>query len=268
MANQTISRRIVFGSIICAGLGLNSNRAMAQNIGEILNAISVTKTPKTSILGAGLSNVEIDNGLREALSNGAIAAILRTGKLDGFWADNLIRIPLPSTLGKLQKSLKPLGLSKPFDDLQLKMNRAAENSVPLAKDIFMGAIRNFTIPDVVGVLNGGPNAGTMLLKDKTKPLLMDAFRPQMQNAIDTSGAGLTLSKIDKKYGSQIGALGNLGGTNTSAKKQDLKSQLVDYAVSKSLDGLFYYIANEESEIRKNPAKRTSDLLKKVFSAVK
>ena len=32
-----------------------------------------------------------------------------------------------------------------------------------------------------------------------------------------------------------------------------------------MDGVFYYLAKEEAAIRNNPAKRTTDLLAKVFS---
>ncbi len=264
MSDKNLRRNFIFGLSAIGFTSLATRNAFAQNIqlNDVLNAISGAKsTNKTSILSAS----EADGGLREALTNGAIAAVLRTGKLDGFWQDNKIKIPLPGTLGKLQKSLQPYGLSSSFDDLQLKINRAAENSAPKAKEIFVSAIKSFTINDAMSILQGGENAGTNLLKEKTKPQLISAFRPQMLDAIDKTGAGVSIGKIDKKYGAQLGSLGNITGTKTQG--QDLKSQLVDYAVSKSLDGIFYYIAAEEAAIRKDPAKRTSDLLKKVFGGL-
>ncbi len=261
MSNKFLRRNFIFGLSAIGAYNFMPKKLLAQNIqlNDLLNAVNATK--KTS----NLSLTEADGGLREALTNGAIAAVLKTGKLDGFWQDSKIKIPLPGTLGKLQKSLQPYGLSSTFDDLQLKINRAAENSAPKAKEIFVNAIKSFTINDAMSILKGGENAGTNLLKEKTKPQLISAFRPQMLDAIDKTGAGISIGKIDKKYGAQLGSLGNITGNNT--KTQDLKSQLVDYAVSKSLDGIFYYIATEEAAIRKDPAKRTSDLLKKVFGGL-
>ncbi|MGZ3559404.1 MAG: DUF4197 family protein, partial [Thermodesulfobacteriota bacterium] len=40
--------------------------------------------------------------------------------------------------------------------------------------------------------------------------------------------------------------------------------LDQYVVSKALDGLFHMVGEEEEKIRKNPAARTTDLLKEVF----
>lgn len=264
MSDNNLRRDFIFGLTAIGFTSLAARNAFAQNVqlNDVLNAISGAKSSKkTSLLSAS----EADGGLREALTNGAIAAVLRTGKVDGFWQDSKIKIPLPGTLGKLQKSLQPYGLSSSFDDLQLKINRAAENSAPKAKEIFVNAIKSFTINDAMSILQGGENAGTNLLKEKTKPQLISAFRPQMLDAIDKTGAGVSIGKIDKKYGAQLGSLGNITGTKTQG--QDLKSQLVDYAVSKSLDGIFYYIGTEEAAIRKDPAKRTSDLLKKVFGGL-
>jgi hypothetical protein len=47
---------------------------------------------------------------------------------------------------------------------------------------------------------------------------------------------------------------------------DAKADLTEYVVGKGLDGIFYYVAQEEAAIRNNPAKRTTEILKKVFGA--
>jgi len=44
------------------------------------------------------------------------------------------------------------------------------------------------------------------------------------------------------------------------------TDLDGYVTGKTLDGLFLMIAEEEKKIRENPLARSSDLLKKVFSA--
>jgi hypothetical protein len=47
---------------------------------------------------------------------------------------------------------------------------------------------------------------------------------------------------------------------------DVKADLTTYVVEKGMDGIFYYMAKEEAAIRQNPAKRTTELLQKVFGA--
>jgi hypothetical protein len=45
---------------------------------------------------------------------------------------------------------------------------------------------------------------------------------------------------------------------------DVKADLTTYVVEKGMDGIFHYIAVEEAAIRQNPAKRTTELLQRVF----
>ena len=47
---------------------------------------------------------------------------------------------------------------------------------------------------------------------------------------------------------------------------DAKADLTTYVVEKGMDGIFHYIALEEAAIRQNPAKRTTELLQRVFGA--
>ena len=267
-------REISFGLLLTLAAPMFPRIAQAQSsdVTKLLEIIknSQSKTSNNKAL-SGITGLEADGGIREALLNGAISAILKTGKTDGYWGDNLIRIALPKPFGSLQKNLKYIGASKLLDDLHLKINRAAESAVQGTREIFANTIKTFTIADGIQILRGGEQAGTMLLMDKTKPQLINLFRPNMTKAIDDTGAGLALEKISKKYNSQLNKLGDisqLGKQNgVSTENKDFKAQFIDYSVAKSLDGLFYYIGQEEASIRKNPAKRTSDLLKKVFGAL-
>jgi hypothetical protein len=45
---------------------------------------------------------------------------------------------------------------------------------------------------------------------------------------------------------------------------DVKNNLMSYALGKALDGIFFYLAKEDKGIRENPAKRTTEILSKVF----
>lgn len=268
-------RKIIMGFGASLPLFLFEN-AFAQNIdlNSILGAVTKASTTSNGTLPLGVSETDANSGMKEALVNGAVAAVLRLGKVDGYWQDSKVRIPLPKPFNQIQKNLQPLGLSSKFDDLQLKINRAAEIAAPKAKAIFVNTIKSVTLEDVTGIIRGGNTAGTEFLKAKTKPALMTEFRPPMLTAVNSSGAAKSLANVNAKYGSQIqmlGGLTNLRNQNnvetTKGAKSDLTSQFVDFACSKALDGLFYYIGQEEAAIRQDPMKQTSSLLKKVFGGL-
>ena len=268
-------RKLIMG--IGAGFPLflfETARAQNVDLNSILGVITKTQTQSTGGLPLGVSQADANSGMKEALINGAAAAVLRLGKFDGYWQDGKVRIPLPKPFNQIQKNLQPLGLSSKFDDLQLKINRAAEVAAPKAKTIFVNTIKSVTLEDITGIIRGGDTAGTEFLKAKTKPALMTEFRPPMLTAVNSSGAAKSLANVNAKYGSQIqmlGGLTNLRGQNnvetTKGAKSDLTSQFVDFACSKALDGLFYYIGQEEAAIRQDPMKQTSSLLKKVFGGL-
>lgn len=226
--------------------------AQAQSLGDLLNGVFGTSPKYTERKAAdGLSNSEVQSGLKEALILGAQAVGSQLAQTDGYFGDNQIRIPLPGRLNDVQSRLSQFGLSGPLDDLQLRLNRAAETAAPEAADLVIDAVRSLTIEDAMALLNGGDTAATDLLRRKTEPDLQLLLRPHMQSALAGSGALEQLDNVSSRYG-------------VSGVTEDLKTQLIDNAVDKGLDGLFFYLAKEEQDIRKNPVKRTTDLLRRVF----
>jgi len=201
----------------------------------------------------GLSQFEIDAGLRQALEIGATNVSSQLGAEDGFFGDSRIRIPLPGRLGDLQSNLQKIGFSGPLDDLQLRMNRAAEASMPEARRLVISAVKSITLEDAVGILRGGDTAATDFLRGRTETSLRDAFAPHIDKALQNSGAFQSLNTVAANNG--------LGGLASN-----LQGDMRDHAVNFGLDGMFYYVAQEEKKIRENPVARTTDLLKKVFGA--
>ncbi|MDV6332339.1 DUF4197 domain-containing protein [Asticcacaulis sp. 201] len=199
-----------------------------------------------------VSEKDAQTGLRDILTKGTQAAVERVSRPDGYWGDTRIQIPLPKTLAKTQKLLKPLGQSGLLDDLHLRMNRAAESAAPAAKGLFIDAIKGMTIKDAVGIINGGDTSGTQYLQRTATPGLKTAFTPPMQNAMQQTGAVDYLDRVVKRNNMQ-GFL-----------KTDAKTYLGDYAVGLALQGLFYYVGSEEAAIRRDPAKRTTQILKAIF----
>lgn len=200
-----------------------------------------------------LTAAEIDAGLREALTLGTGNVATQLGRPNGYFGDPKIRIPLPKTYRDVQKNLALIGASGPLDDIELRINRAAEASVPEARTLIVGAIRSMTIEDALGILRGGNTAATDFLRARTESQLTSAFTPHVRSALASSGAFTAL----RSYASSAG----LGGATSS-----LQADLTSHAVKLGLDGIFFYVAEEERKIRENPLARTTDLLRKVFGA--
>ncbi len=202
---------------------------------------------------AGLSDAEIDAGLRQALTLGTETVAGQLGAVDGFFGDPRVQIPLPGRLADLQNNLAAVGASGPLDDLQLLMNRGAEAAMPVARDLVVDAVSSITLEDALGLLQGGETAATDFLRARTEPGLVDAFRPQIDQALGQSGAFQALDDVTGRYG--------LSGLTSS-----LRGDLAEQATSRALDGMFLYVADEERKIRENPAARTTDLLRRVFGS--
>ncbi|MEL6664354.1 MAG: DUF4197 domain-containing protein, partial [Pseudomonadota bacterium] len=202
---------------------------------------------------AGLSQYEIEAGLREALTIGTERVAADLGQVDGYFGDPQIRIPLPGRLGDIQNSLQRVGLSAPLDDLQLRLNRGAEAAVPQAKSLVISAVQSITLEDALGILQGGDTAATDFLRSKTESGLRDALTPHIESALQSSGAYTALDGVAQNNG--LGAL-------SASLRDDLTTSAVNYG----LDGLFLYVAAEEKRIREEPVARTTELLRKVFGA--
>lgn len=199
----------------------------------------------------GLSNDEIVQGLKEALSVGANNAGKQLSSVDGFFKDAAIKILMPPEAQKAEKKLRSLGMGKLVDDAILSMNRAAEDAAKSAAPIFINAVKQMSIQDAVGILRGGDFAATGYLKDKTTSPLTEAFRPVIENS---------LKKVDAtKYWNTVFT------TYNKFSSDKVNPDLSAYVTEKSLAGIFHQLGLEEQKIRKDPMARTTDILKKVFS---
>lgn len=203
--------------------------------------------------GGPVTAAEIDAGLREALTLGTNNVAGRLGRTDGYFGDPRVRIPLPRTYRDIQTNLARIGASGPLDDLELRVNRAAEAAMPEVRTLVVNAVRQITIEDAVRILNGGDTAATDYLRARTETSLRAAFTPHARDALARSGAFTALETIASQHG--------FGGAT-----QSLQADLTANAVQFGLDGLFLYVAEEEKNIRENPLARTTELLRRVFGA--
>ncbi len=211
------------------------------------------------IMGSGaLSQADAAMGIRAALSNGILSALGIVGRDGGFLNDGQIHIPLPKVLADVQSVMSTIGAGSILSQLETQLNRGAEKAAPIAKDIFFDAISGLSISDAIGIVRGPENAATTYLQDRTTPRLTALFSPIMENALGQTGA---LRLLDQATNSlrNIPFAPSLG-TNA-------RTDLITHGVNYGLTGVFHYVAKEEAAIRRYPAKRTSEILRRVFGVV-
>ena len=198
-----------------------------------------------------LSDSKIASGLKEALQVGATNAVKSTGRRDGYFGNQAIKILMPKNLRPLEQGLRAVGYGPKVDDFVLSMNRSAEAAAPAAKKIFIDAILSMSFDDARKILSGGDTAATDYFKSKTTEQLTVAFRPVVEKTMDQNS-------VTQQYKQLVGQ----AQTIPFMKSRNL--DVTNYVVSQALNGLFYMLGQEERKIRKDPAAQTTNLLKQVF----
>lgn len=227
-----------------------SSSAIAQDFGKLKQ--KVTETVKTETgSGSSLTEGEVANGLKEALTNGIEKGVAQLSKPDGYFKDAQIKIPLPDEAKMVESKLRQIGQGEQVDQAIESLNRAAEDAASGAKDLFVNAIKNMTVTDAMGLLKGNDDAATRFLEKSTRDALVEKFRPIIKISLDKVGATKHWNTIFTTY-------------NKIPLVTKVNPDLEVYATNKAIDGLFIQIAKQELEIRKNPGARVTDLLKKVF----
>lgn len=210
---------------------------------------------EASALGvADLTNAEASKGLKAALIQGAVKAVGELSKTDGFLANPEVKIPLPSVLKKTEKAMRMLGMGKQLDDLELRMNRAAEAAVPEAKNLLVEAAKKMTLADAKAILGGSDDAATQYFKKHTFAPMAQKFLPVVEKATANVQLAQQYNKLIA-LSSQYGVV----------KKDQLSIE--QYVTQKTLDGVYLMMAKEEAAIRNDPVAQGSALLKKVFGAL-
>lgn len=218
---------------------------LLKKAGGILNKVTGGNT--------SLSNDEIIAGLKEALSVGANNSSQKLAAVDGFFANAAIKVLMPPEAKKVESTLRSAGLGGMVDKAILSMNRAAEEASKSAAPIFINAIKQMSFQDALGILKGSDTAATGYLKGKTSAALTTAFKPVIDEALKKTEATKYWKDVFETYNK----------LPTTFKK--VNTDLSGYVTDKALGGLFYQVALEEQKIRKDPAARVTDILKKVFS---
>lgn len=205
--------------------------------------------------GGGVTEAEAGEGIKEALGQGLVKAVLQLNKEDGFFKDAFYKILLPPDAKKIENTLRDLGMNKMVDKAILQINRAAEDAAGYAKPIFVDAIKSMTISDAIGLVKNGDTSATHFFRVKTTDKLIAAFLPVIKSSLDNLQA-------TKYYGDVVNTYNNFP---TTIRK--INPDLPSFVTGKATDALFDLVAKEEVNIRQNFAARTTDLLRKVFGGM-
>jgi hypothetical protein len=217
---------------------------------ELDQSLKILGLPQAT--GGVLDKAKIAAGLKEASQVWTGNAVNLTGKMDGYLRNQAIKILMPEQLQVFEKGLRTFSFGPEVDDFVTSMNRTAERAAPQAKQIFLSAISDMTFADANQILNGGQTTATDSFLIRTSDKLTATSRPQVEKAMNEVG-------VTRQYKELIGHFKAI-----PFAKNDLMN-IDQYVVGKSLDGLFLMLANEERDIRTNPAARVTTLLKDVFS---
>lgn len=234
---------------VCLAITLvSAQHGVAQDWSSALRQVSGAATAPGK-----LSQGEMSGGLKDALALGSERAIKGLSRKDGFLNDKNVRIPLPGKLRKIESSLRMLGQGKAVDEFLETANRAAEQAIPKAAPIVGDAIRGMSFDDARQILSGPDDAATRYFRSKTSGALTREMLPIVTDATDKAGVTRAFKRMVDKAGPAASMMGD-----------DL--DLDEYITGKTLDGLFFKLAEEEKAIRRDPAARGTDLLKKVFGS--
>lgn len=246
-------KKLLFSSfLVLATSLLFAQKDSSGNLNGMFKKATSIFGKKSSGSSSGLSTDDIVAGLKQALSLGAQKSGDKLSATDGFFKDAAVKILLPEQVRDVENKMRMLGMGKLVDNAELSMNRAAEDASKAAAPIFLDAIKKMTVTNALNILRGSDTAATGYLRKTTSPELITAFRPVIE---------ASLKKVDAtKYWKDVFSAYN------KVSRKPVDTDINSYVTGKALDGLFYYVAQEEISIRKDPAARVTDILKSVFGS--
>jgi hypothetical protein len=243
---RTFLATMVIASIVNLLLLTSAHAGWKDFLGELKNQIETTQKGK-------LSSDEIIEGLKEALRVGTGKAIDILGKPDGFYKDQSVKILMPDELKNVEKLLRNFGQKHLADKFVETMNRAAESSVQSTLEIFVKAIKQMTLKDAMDIYKGREDEATRYFRKTEGPEVHNTILPIVRDATQKTGVTSTYKEMTRKI-------------HQLHLPLDVNMPDIDqYVTEKTMDGIFHKLAKEEAMIRKNPAARTTEILKKVFN---
>jgi len=230
----------------CLTLGSCQTTDVAQVANILLS------NPNTiGAVSSALSNQDITAAFKQALTIGTGEVVGQLGVRNGFNLDPKVHIPLPANLQRVQSALNTVGLSYLMDDLENRVNYAAEIATPHAKELFVNAISSMSFDDVLQIYNGPQDSATRFFESRMSSALASRMQPFVNQAISQAGVVQAFDNVMSQY-------------QNIPFMPDVKADLTSYVVDQGIQGIFFYLGQQEAQIRQDPVRHTTDLLKKVF----
>lgn len=247
-------KNLVLIPLSAACLLLGSCNTTTQTLSNDIAALGHSIFGNVNLQAAtasGHTYQELTDAFKQALKIGTGEVVKQLGTKDGFNLDPKVHIPLPYSLAKVQDTLKTAGLSFMLDDLETRLNRAAEIATPHAKELFINAISEMTFDDAYEIYKGPQDSATTYFREKMSIPLAEKMRPVINQAISQAGVITAYDNVMDKY-------------QAIPLVPDVRADLTNYVLDQGIDGIFFYLAQQEAQIRQDPARHTTELLKKVF----
>lgn len=201
--------------------------------------------------GLGSDQATLETGARDLLSVGMTEAIKVVALENGYFSNQFIKILLPDKWKGIVSVISKLGMQKKLDKLILSMNRAAERAAASALNIFHHFIRGIHFSDLKTILFGGDSSATEFFKSRTERDLTEAYKPVVTEAMNEW-------QVTRHYGELSRKVEHLPVV------KDFAVNIEDYTVNRSLQGLFWMLADKEKAIRNDPRLRVTKALQEIF----
>ncbi len=183
---------------------------------------------------------EQQEGLRGVLSQCVRYAARNLGVKDSFVKNPKVRLSIPSVYISGELLLIETNDNKSAEDLLLRINRAAEGSIPKAAGYFLVAVSQMREKDVVAVsASDDDSAATIQLHRRMAKGLIEVVRPVIQGAMEQE-------RLESIYA--------VKRTEVDVKDAPVPFDAESYLVEKVLEVFFVSMSKEEKALR---AKRSS-----------
>lgn len=194
----------------------------------------------------GLGGFSLDEAVRRLLTTASQRAFADLLQENGFFADELTRIPLPPELGGAGAVASALLRTPAVRDRLLELvNDAAVEAAEAAAPIVYESIRTMSIADALAIVRGGSTAATAYLQDRMGTGIVAAMFPEVGGALRLLGSDL------------------LGRVLQSATGIDFAA-LQEHVTEAAAAAIFRAVGREEAAIRADPQATGDPLLIGVF----
>jgi hypothetical protein len=200
---------------------------------------------------SGLGGFGFEDAIRRLLTLSSQRAFARLLSDEGFFRDDVARIPLPEQLGgsRVTNALAALlGTSLVQDRLLRLVNRAAADAAEEAAPIVYDSIRSMSISDAVSIVRGGPEAATDHLRRTMGDAIVERIFPEVGTALRVLDNGLVTRALQAATGIDFGGLQR-------------------HVSERAADGIYRAIGREEAAIRANPRATGDPMLIGVFGVL-